>query len=100
MADVAIISTSQQLADMDGNTTQGDDEQIVVEVKQTFDYAEVKLQKIGERLEAAAKCIMDMDYEGALIEFNKVLFYNKEMPNVYAEKAEIYIKLCDFSSAI
>ena len=41
-----------------------------------------------------------MDYEGALIEFNKVLFYNKEMPNVYAEKAEIYIKLCDFSSAI
>ncbi len=58
------------------------------------------MQKIGERLEAAAKCITDMDYEGALIEFNKVLFYNKEMPNVYAEKAEIYIKLCDFSSAI
>jgi len=41
-----------------------------------------------------------MDYEGALIEFNKVIFYNKDIPEVYAEKAEIYIKLCDFSSAI
>ena len=41
-----------------------------------------------------------MDYEGALIEFNKVIFYDKNIPEVYAEKAEIFIKLCDFSSAI
>ena len=41
-----------------------------------------------------------MDYEGALIAFNKVLFYDKKIAEVYAEKAEIYIKLCDFSSAI
>ena len=41
-----------------------------------------------------------MDYENALVEFNRVLFYDKEIPEVYAEKAEIYIKLCDFSSAI
>ena len=36
----------------------------------------------------------------ALIQFNKVLFYDKTIPEVYVEKAEIYIKLCDFSSAI
>lgn len=36
----------------------------------------------------------------ALVEFNKVLFYDKTIPEVYVEKAEIYIKLCDFSSAI
>ena len=41
-----------------------------------------------------------MDYESALIEFNKVLFYDKNIAEVYAEKAEIFIKLCDFSSAI
>jgi tetratricopeptide (TPR) repeat protein len=29
-----------------------------------------------------------------------VLFYDKSIPEVYVEKAEIYIKLCDFSSAI
>jgi tetratricopeptide (TPR) repeat protein len=38
--------------------------------------------------------------EQALVEFNKVLFYDKTIPEVYVEKAEIYIKLCDFSSAI
>lgn len=32
--------------------------------------------------------------------FNKVIFYDKTIPEVYVEKAEIYIKLCDFSSAI
>jgi len=41
-----------------------------------------------------------MNYERALIEFNKVLFYDKNIGEVYAEKAEIYIKMCDFSSAI
>jgi Tfp pilus assembly protein PilF len=41
-----------------------------------------------------------MNYDGALVEFNKVIFYDKNIPEVYAEKAEIYIKLCDFSSAI
>lgn len=29
-----------------------------------------------------------------------MLFYDKTIPEVYVEKAEIYIKLCDFSSAI
>ena len=28
------------------------------------------------------------------------MFYDKAIPEVYVEKAEIYIKLCDFSSAI
>ena len=48
----------------------------------------------------ATVCVKRMDYEAALVEFNKVLFYDKNIPEVYAEKAEIYIKLCDFSSAI
>jgi len=41
-----------------------------------------------------------MNYERAFIEFNKVLFYDKNIGELYAEKAEIYIKMCDFSSAI
>ena len=53
-----------------------------------------------EKLKLGTKCVQNMDYEGALIEFNKVIFYDKNIPEVYAEKAEIYIKLCDFSSAI
>lgn len=40
------------------------------------------------------------DLDQALVEFNKVLFYDKTIPEVFVEKAEIYIKLCDFSSAI
>tara|TARA_B110000305_G_C18771317_1_gene329726 strand:+ start:215 stop:379 length:165 start_codon:yes stop_codon:yes gene_type:complete len=53
-----------------------------------------------ERLQAGTKCVTEMDYEAALMEFNKVIFYDKDIPEVYAEKAEIYMKLCDFSSAI
>jgi hypothetical protein len=42
----------------------------------------------------------DEDLDKALVDFNKVLFYDKTIPEVFVEKAEIYIKLCDFSSAI
>jgi len=38
--------------------------------------------------------------EGALAEFTKIIFYDKNIAEVYAERAIIYIKLCDFSSAI
>ena len=48
----------------------------------------------------AEQALEDDDLEQALVEFNKVLFYDKSIPEVYVEKAEIYIKLCDFSSAI
>ena len=67
---------------------------------QRFDYNGLKEQTIKNKLEQATKCIEQMDFEGALIAFNKALFYNKEIAVVYAEKAEIYTKLCDFSSAI
>lgn len=53
-----------------------------------------------QRLRNAEQALDDEDYEQALVEFNKVLFYDKAIPEVYVEKAEIYIKLCDFSSAI
>ena len=65
-----------------------------------FSYTQVKEQKIMERLQAATECISRLDFEAAIVEFNKVIFYDKNIPEVYAEKAEIYIKLCDFSSAI
>jgi len=48
----------------------------------------------------ATACVKRLDYEAALVEFNKVLFYDKNIAEVYSEKAEIYIKMCDFSSAI
>jgi len=53
-----------------------------------------------ERLKAATEHVQALDFDSALVEFNKVIFYDKNIPEVYAEKAEIYIKLCDFSSAI
>ena len=65
-----------------------------------FSYTQVKEQKIMERLQAATECVSRLDFEAAIVEFNKVIFYDKNIPEVYAEKAEIYIKLCDFSSAI
>ena len=71
-----------------------------VEQPSGYDFNQVKEKKIKERLNAASECIHKLDYEGALIEFNKVIFYDKNIPEVYAEKAEIYMKLCDFSSAI
>ena len=68
--------------------------------KISFDFGSVKEKKIMEKLQSATDLVNKMEYEGALIEFNKVLFYDKNIPEVYAEKAEIYIKMCDFSSAI
>ena len=62
-----------------------------------------------ERLHKANDMIEVCNYEQALVEFNKIIFYDKNsmvltliqiVPEVYAERAEIYIKLCDFSSAI
>ncbi len=60
----------------------------------------MKEQKIIERLHRANDFIEVNNYEGALVEFQKILFFDKNIPEVYAERAEIYIKLCDFSSAI
>lgn len=64
-----------------------------------------------ERLHRANDMIEINNLEGALVEFSKIIFYDKNsmielslklfiVPEVYAERAEIYIKLCDFSSAI
>lgn len=53
-----------------------------------------------EKLRRAEEALECDDLDTALVEFNKVLFYDKTIPEVYVEKAEIYIKLCDFSSAI
>lgn len=60
----------------------------------------MKEQKIIERLHRANDLIEVNNFEGALVEFQKILFFDKNIPEVYAERAEIYIKLCDFSSAI
>jgi hypothetical protein len=40
----------------------------------------VKEKKIMEKLESGTLCVNNMDYEGALIEFNKVIFYDKNIP--------------------
>lgn len=48
----------------------------------------------------AEEALEEENLDEALIQFNKVLFYDKTIPEVYVEKAEIYIKMCDFSTAI
>lgn len=60
-----------------------------------------------EKLHRANDYLEEGNLEEALAQFNKILFYDKRskltlqlVPEVYAEKAEIYIMLCDFSSAI
>ena len=65
-----------------------------------FDFNQIKEDKILEKLRRAEEALEQEDLDLALVEFNKVLFYDKTIPEVYVEKAEIYIKLCDFSSAI
>ena len=65
-----------------------------------FDFNQIKEDKILEKLRRAEEALEQDDLDTALVEFNKVLFYDKTIPEVFVEKAEIYIKLCDFSSAI
>ena len=65
-----------------------------------FDFNQIKEDKILEKLRRAEEALEQEDLDLALVEFNKVLFYDKTIPEVFVEKAEIYIKLCDFSSAI
>lgn len=67
---------------------------------QKYEFSRIREEKILERLRKAEQALEEDDLEQALVEFNKVLFYDKSIPEVYVEKAEIYIKLCDFSSAI
>lgn len=65
-----------------------------------LDFNSIKEDKILDKLRRAEEALENEDHDQALVEFNKVLFYDKSIPEVYVEKAEIYIKLCDFSSAI
>jgi len=65
-----------------------------------YDFNRIKEDKILEKLRRAEEALEGDDLDQALVEFNKVLFYDKTIPEVFVEKAEIYIKLCDFSSAI
>ena len=65
-----------------------------------YDFNQIKEDKILEKLRRAEEALEQDDLDTALVEFNKVLFYDKTIPEVFVEKAEIYIKLCDFSSAI
>ena len=69
-------------------------------VQSKFDFNQIKEDKILEKLRKAEEALEQEDLDLALVEFNKVLFYDKTIPEVYVEKAEIFIKLCDFSSAI
>ena len=64
------------------------------------DFPKLKEDHIFKKLNAAEQALEKDNLEEALIQFNKVLFFEKTIPDVYVEKAEIYIKLCDFSSAI
>ena len=73
---------------------------ILIYVQSKFDFNQIKEDKILEKLRRAEEALEQEDLDLALVEFNKVLFYDKTIPEVYVEKAEIYIKLCDFSSAI
>lgn len=65
-----------------------------------FVFSEAKKQIIIDRLHRASDYVEVGDLEAALCEFNKILFYDKTIAEAYAERAEIYLKLCDFSSAI
>ena len=69
-------------------------------MEQKYDFNRIKEEKICEKLRKAEEAIENEDYEAALTDFNKVLFYDKNIPEVHVERAEIYIKMCDFSSAI
>lgn len=65
-----------------------------------FVFSEARKQIIMDRLHRASDFVEVGDLESALCEFNKILFYDKTIAEAYAERAEIYLKLCDFSSAI
>jgi tetratricopeptide (TPR) repeat protein len=65
-----------------------------------FIFLEAKKQIIMDRLHRASDFVEMGDLESALCEFNKILFYDKTIAEAYAERAVIYLRLCDFSSAI
>lgn len=75
-------------------------DQVKTPIAAKFDFNAIKEEKILDKLRKAEVALEEENHDQALIEFNKVLFYDKTIPEVYVEKAEIYIKLCDFSSAI
>ena len=102
----------------------------VVDHSEKFNFKEARKQIVVDRLHRARDFVDTGDFESALYEFNKIMFYEKEgeagdgygakvsfmrsqenlrnnrvsdssiAPEVYAERAEIYVKMWDFSSAI
>ena len=71
-----------------------------VDILKKYDFSRIKEDEILSHLRKAEEALEEEDWELALVCFNKVIFYDKSIPEVYIEKAEIFIKICDFSSAI
>jgi hypothetical protein len=72
----------------------------LVDILKKYDFSRIKEDEILSHLRKAEEALEEEDWELALVCFNKVIFYDKSIPEVYIEKAEIFIKICDFSSAI
>eukprot|EP00357_Protocruzia_adherens_P002335 CAMPEP_0114978836 /NCGR_PEP_ID=MMETSP0216-20121206/4034_1 /TAXON_ID=223996 /ORGANISM="Protocruzia adherens, Strain Boccale" /LENGTH=524 /DNA_ID=CAMNT_0002340089 /DNA_START=865 /DNA_END=2439 /DNA_ORIENTATION=+ len=60
----------------------------------------IQLEKIQTTIQRAKEFDSMGEYEKALAEYSKVQFLDKNNADVYIVKAELYLKMCDFGSAI
>ncbi|XP_058380664.1 tetratricopeptide repeat protein 16 [Diceros bicornis minor] len=56
--------------------------------------------KVREHYHRGQKCLEQEDWEAAVLFFSRALHLDPQLVDFYALRAEAYIQLCDFSSAI
>jgi tetratricopeptide (TPR) repeat protein len=69
-------------------------------VPHTGDYDALKADKIEERRHAASKFVYDGETEKAILEYNRIIFLDQNNAKFYAERGNLFIKICDLGSAI
>lgn len=69
-------------------------------VPHSGDYDQLKEDKIEERRHAASKYVFNGETEKAILEYNRIIFLDPNNAKMYAERGNLFIKICDLGSAI
>jgi tetratricopeptide (TPR) repeat protein len=69
-------------------------------VPHTGDFDALKLDKIEERRHKASRYVFNGETEKAILEYNRIIFLDPSNAKFYAERGNLFIKICDLGSAI
>ncbi|KAM4696063.1 uncharacterized protein WCC33_014791 [Rhinophrynus dorsalis] len=65
-----------------------------------YSFHDIVQEKVTEHYECALKCLSREEWERAVISLSKAINLDPEMVELYVRRAEAFLQLCDFQSAV